>query len=694
MAYHCILWLFLTIILSTPFVGLSQSGTRGLIGEQPGVTEMSRTLALIVGISDYQFIENLKYADRDARIFEEFLATQKGGSVQASNMRALYNADATHDKIYEGLDWLADNVESEDRVFFYFSGHGDVESMFNKPKGYLLAHDSPTNSYRAGAVRMTDVTEFLTAISETGAEVIFIADACRSGNLAGGKQGATAVINHLEQPWGEVIKMLSCGQDELSLESSKIGGGRGLFSYHLMEGLAGEAESQKDGKINLYELGTYVKNKVIADASPSPQYPKFFGNERIVISEFDDQSLSLWKNNTNESSADLAFNGTRGSAGESVSDLNIKWIKEIEQFNRHLEIADAENQRLTSVLSTYRSFMKAHPTHKYGGVMKRKLVSDFVSESQEMINGYVNGAFEYMADFKQLFKPVNAKLDSCLKLMDESDKLYQEVKSKALFTRVLANNFANDQDAIEALQTAVSIDPMASYFYHLLGKYQAKTKQSDAAIESFEMAINLSPKWFYPYNNLGLLFQSLGQVERAQENYQTASELNPKDPSAFNNLGSAYLNKGDLENAIASFQQAVNLSPNNDAYRFRLGDAYLTKGDNQLALEAYTAALDLNPNDDLIYDRLAYIHLKNGDDGRGLKAMLKAAELDNSNPNYFYNLACFYARTGKAEKGLENLGLALEKGWNDKSHMIADPDLKTISDSDAFKQLIARFFPE
>lgn len=687
-------WFFALAILAFPVTVLGQNGTKGFVGEKASTKPMGRSLALIVGISDYANIESLQFADRDAQIFEQLLLSQKGGGIPSTNIKSLYNSEATHYKIYEGLDWLADNVEAEDRVYVYFSGHGDVESMFNKPKGYLLSYDTPSQSYRAGAVRMTDVTEFITAMSEIGAEVIFIADACRSGNLIGGKEGASAVITHLEQPWGNVIKMLSCGQDELSLESSKIGGGRGLFSYHLIEGMAGEAESTGDGRINLYELSSYVKEKVIAGASPSSQFPRFFGEEKTIITEFDKSSLALWKAQTSTSELSLAMANTRGNLGETISDLDGEWQKKIAVFESSLATQDVDNQILETLFADYRSFVAEHPKHRFGAVMKRKLISDIIAESQQVINQYVNGEFEYMADFKQLFKPVNVKLDSCLTLLDTTDALYQEVRSKVLFTKVIAHNYANDNEAINALQEAVRIDPMASYVYHLLGKYLNKMNNRSASIEAFETAIKLSPKWFYPYNNLGLVYQGSGRLDMAIENYLTASTLNPSDPSAFNNLGSAYLAKQDYPNSIQGFKKAIELAPDNDAYWFRSGEALRESGEDKLAVDSYKKALELNPKDDLIYDRLAFMHLKNDNDQEALKAMLKALELDPDNQYYCYNLACFHTRTGDTQKGMQFIEMALEQGWNDKSHMMSDPELEDIRKLDSFKKLLEKHFPD
>ncbi|MBK7305024.1 MAG: hypothetical protein IPI90_17740 [Saprospiraceae bacterium] len=46
-------------------------------------------------------------------------------------------------------------------------------------------------------------------------------------------------------------KILSCQPNEFSLEGEQWGGGRGVFSYHLVDGLFGLADRNNDGLITL-----------------------------------------------------------------------------------------------------------------------------------------------------------------------------------------------------------------------------------------------------------------------------------------------------------------------------------------------------------------------------------------------------------------------------------------------------------
>lgn len=110
------------------------------------------TYALIVGISDYEHFEDLKYADKDALAFYGFLRSPASGAVDSNNIRMILNDKARAGDIWRDIGWLLRQAKNKgDRAIIYFSGHGDAA---NPEEAYLLAHDAPNegdpNLYNAG----------------------------------------------------------------------------------------------------------------------------------------------------------------------------------------------------------------------------------------------------------------------------------------------------------------------------------------------------------------------------------------------------------------------------------------------------------------------------------------------------------------------------------------------------------------
>lgn len=261
-----------------------------------------KTYALIVGVSKYKnpAIPQLQYADKDAIAFHDYLVSC---GVDSFNIRLLLNEHATSGDFWADIDAITDQAQKGDKVFFYFSGHGDVESKVITQDAYLLPYDAPKVAYASGAIAVYLLKGYLGTLSSKGVQVVFIADACRSGNLAGGREGMENAANMLKGQWKDEIKILSCEPGELSLESKQWGNGRGLFSYELVKGLAGDADADKDGKVSLRELNIYMMQKVPEQAKPSQQNPVLTGNMAATVSDVNNNYLKSYSGADNRIAA-------------------------------------------------------------------------------------------------------------------------------------------------------------------------------------------------------------------------------------------------------------------------------------------------------------------------------------------------------------------------------------------------------
>ena len=140
------------------------------------------TRALIVGVSEYQQIHGLQYADKDAEEFGNFLLSNPNWKLSPENLILLTNAKAKSGNIITWLNWLLDNSKDGDNVIFYFSGHGDVETTADISKGFLLTYDCPKNNYITGALGVDLLQQVFSEMLNKGIKVYIVTDACRSGH--------------------------------------------------------------------------------------------------------------------------------------------------------------------------------------------------------------------------------------------------------------------------------------------------------------------------------------------------------------------------------------------------------------------------------------------------------------------------------------------------------------------------------
>ena len=227
-----------------------------------------QTFAMIMGISKYQKVRPLEYADKDAELFKDFLKSPAAGNLPDDNIYCLLNEDALNANfLVKGNKWLkAKNLQKGDRLFIYLAGHGDA---IDETQYYYLTYDcnpagDKANYQIGGAMSMYDVKANINRQVQKGVEVYLIMDACRTNALPGGAEGQSFLSAGVTETMAGEAIMLAAKAGQESLEDVSIGSGHGLFTYYLIDGLSGMAdvEGTKDNKVTFKELQEYVSKKV------------------------------------------------------------------------------------------------------------------------------------------------------------------------------------------------------------------------------------------------------------------------------------------------------------------------------------------------------------------------------------------------------------------------------------------------
>jgi uncharacterized caspase-like protein len=223
-----------------------------------------QTYALIIGVAEHMRPENnLTWTVNDANKFSDFLKSKEGGAVPAANIYLLLNDKAKKANIIQYGKELFSKAKENDRVIFFFSGHG-------APGAFVPYDATDYNSL----LFFGEVKEIFRSAS-CKAKLCF-ADACHAGSLKMDKKemkkaeaekkkaerakSKSAPSSKLSADDVEVAIMLSCMPEEVSWESPKYK--QGYFSYFLIQGLTGYADLNGDKIITMKELHRYVFTKV------------------------------------------------------------------------------------------------------------------------------------------------------------------------------------------------------------------------------------------------------------------------------------------------------------------------------------------------------------------------------------------------------------------------------------------------
>jgi len=264
-----------------------------------------QTFAMIMGISKYEKVRPLEFADKDAELFKDFLRSPGGGNVPEDNIYCLLNEKALKGSYFvAGGRWLkAKNLQKGDRLFIYFAGHGDA---IDETQYYYLTYDcnpaGDKNNYQvSGTLPIYEVKANIARQTQKGVEVYLIMDACRTNTLPGGAEGQNFLSSGIAELMAGESLMLAAKAGQESLEDKSIGSGHGLFTYYLIDALSGmaDAEGTKDNKVTFKEVQEYVSKKVAPVAQQQfkrKQDPFFCCPDKSdqIVSVVDTSYLRKW----------------------------------------------------------------------------------------------------------------------------------------------------------------------------------------------------------------------------------------------------------------------------------------------------------------------------------------------------------------------------------------------------------------
>ena len=252
-------------------VNIQAGGVRPATIEARLGTGLGERWAVIVGVSKYQDdrITPLRYADDDAQALYDFLTSEAAGlgGFKKENVLLLLNNKATYREIRTALFTFLKAATEDDLVVIYFAGHGmpDPDRASNL---YLLTYDTDVENVSGTAFPMEDVHN---AVQRTYArDILVLSDACHSAGVAGQATFRDVSLNQINEQFLDRLQASTGGLtvftasqvNQLSQEGPQWGGGHGVFTYQLIEGLQGAADMDGDRIVALGEIMEWVRDRV------------------------------------------------------------------------------------------------------------------------------------------------------------------------------------------------------------------------------------------------------------------------------------------------------------------------------------------------------------------------------------------------------------------------------------------------
>lgn len=221
---------------------------------------------LIIGIENYNRLPKVEFARKDALIVRDYFTRILG--VPEENIISLIDADATKAQIEGYLKkYIPKNVGKDATLYVYFAGHGMPGT--NRGEPYLVPYDADTRFIEQTGYKLISFYQDLNQIKLN--RVYVFLDSCFSGVASRAAdmliKGARPAMFHMEKvqtPSSHIISFNASSSGEISNALPEKG--HGLFTYYLLRGMRGEADTNDDGWSSIKELYGYVHRNVTRES--------------------------------------------------------------------------------------------------------------------------------------------------------------------------------------------------------------------------------------------------------------------------------------------------------------------------------------------------------------------------------------------------------------------------------------------
>ncbi len=696
------------------------------------------TRAVVIGVAKFQHerIPPLEFAHRDAIAFADFLQSEAGGGLAAEQYKLLINEQATQGQVAMAFTWLLEETQEGDRAIIYFSGHGDMENQTYSKRGYLLTYDTHPTTYMAGgAFPLTHIHDIIETLRKVkGAEVVLITDACHAGALAGSENKGAQATNFLLAEQTADIKLLSCQPDEFSAEGRQWGGGHGVFTHYLIDGLTGLADRDEDKVVSLFELKRYLEDEVRLAVAPRPQNPNVSGNLSTEMAFVDIVALEQLIDKRRGEPADVS-NEIKGLRLKSVRLNQDSIILRLYQaFNVALNRKQLLYPEEGSAYTLYMRLKDEATIAPYQQEMRLQLVAALQEEAQQAINDYLAASpFELRRRWaaSPVYLQYPAYLRVAASLLGEQHFMHQDLLTKALYFEGLNDRLAAEKSseptellekAMQMQKKVLELDSTAAYAYNELGLLARRSSAYDESIGHFDQALAYSPTWVLAIANRCASLVDEEQYEQAMDNCQFALQLDSTFSLAHHNMGATFKAREEWDKAIAAFQKAIDYEPSYALSHSGLGDAYYFSGNKAAAQAAWTKAYSLDSSrlidlyntgivareqgraaeaitifeqyvesdasDYEAYQEIAIAALLLAQTDKARTALAQAKMLKPTSAETYYLLASLEASLDNKAAAITALETARSLGFTDFARLAADPLWQTMRQQPEIKALI------
>ena len=523
-----------------------------------------RSYAVIVGISAYKNLpENLqlKYAERDAQSIYTILISPEGGNFKAENVHILDGAKATLAGVRKEVnEWLPSVAKEDDRVLIYFAGHG----FMYQGKGYLAPYDFDLNRVAETGFPMDELGTTIGTKIHAKSKIL-LTDACHSGAIS--PEDTESLNRTLGGLQKSLFSLTASRASERSFESPELKGGHGVFTYYVVSGMEGEADTDHDGVVTADELSEYVHTQV-------REYTSEKQNPTSDKTNFDPAMLLAYiPSNAKPAAAPVPKFGTL------VFESN---MDEVEVF------LDGVSKGVAS---------KGKP-----------LTIPGIAPGEHSVKG-VHQGYEPDGPRQEMVYPGQ---DSTVSLKITIARRRNRAADDLLNDGLKLYNNGNEQNyrkAVALFEQALATEPTLSKAAFYAGLTYGALFEEDKAQEAYKKAIEIDPDYAQARANYGGMLLDVGAYDEAIRQFNAVLQRTPNHATSLTLLAQAYRLKELYPQAIDAANKAIQLNPRSAEPHMWLADSLRNSGKFPEARVEYERYLKLSDFESKLGGKLNYYAL-------------------------------------------------------------------------------------
>lgn len=596
-----------------------------------------KSVAFLVGVSDYQYLKDLPAVHDDINEMRVFLL-EKGGFDEVYVLEGQSVSRSMIERYIKGI--LPNRMDKNDRLLFYYSGHGGNPS--NAETGYMLFSKARKGAfYGESTLQIADIKNWFKELSVK--HFLCLLDCCSSGYGIASKSSPSTdeiqqkMIRTLSKEGSRTIITAGTHDEETFTNENNS-----VFTWAFLESMDDpRTDVDKDGIIAINELMASLESKVKYFATEHQK--KLTPRKWEYPTKYHDGTFVFVNNRAAENGIELGTGWSKLTTKSTESkqlrakDWYDKAAEEYESSNPHVAIGHINN-----ALSIDTTFIDAHflraklllELDEYEGAISDleiciSLDPDNVVYYEELSDVYFemtqySSALDYIKQAETLganrdsvtmkkahiYKAKGDKLEAITVL-----KNYIESNSgspDAFYQLSLLYLELNDLDiALTYIERSLALDSTETI--HTMQKaniyYQKYETAGDENYLKYAIRdYNLSNKARFDIEtSVGLIrcYLAQNEYELAKKVLKRARVLDSTNVDLRYLDASIKFNDEEYLEVIEIMKVLNSFWPDNSTYHELFGDAYLKIHDYPRAQTSYSRAIDLNPRNASLFEKRA-----------------------------------------------------------------------------------------